>query len=79
MPPHYLFRASLTLERVADPLPDMEARAHPSPPPASSSAPFAAVDSGIDAGSSSEFDQENSGNHALEAHDDTSEASTDEG
>ena len=40
---------------------------------------FAAIDSGIDVGSSSEFDQENNGEHALEAQDDTSEASTDEG
>jgi hypothetical protein len=38
-----------------------------------------AVDSGVDAGSSSEFDQENSANYALQAQDDTSEASTDEG
>lgn len=42
--------------------------------------PAAAIDSGIDAGSSSEFDQDNSAGHALVAHDDdTSEASTDEG
>jgi hypothetical protein len=39
----------------------------------------AALDSGIDVGSSSEFDQENSNNYILEAQDDTSEASTDEG
>jgi hypothetical protein len=38
-----------------------------------------AVDSGVDAGSSSAFDQENSANYALQAQDDTSEASTDEG
>ena len=38
-----------------------------------------AIDSGIDAGSSSEFDQENSAHYALQAQDDTSEASTDEG
>ena len=38
-----------------------------------------AIDSGIDAGSSSEFDQGNSANYALQAQDDTSEASTDEG
>jgi hypothetical protein len=37
------------------------------------------IDSGIDAGSSSEFDQENSAHYAIEAQDDTSEASTDEG
>ena len=37
----------------------------------------AALDSGI--GSSSEYDQDNSGNHLLQAQDDTSEASTDEG
>lgn len=41
--------------------------------------PAAAIDSGIDVGSSSEFDQDNSAGHALVAHDDTSEASTDEG
>ena len=41
------------------------------------SAEATAVDSGI--GSSSEYDQDNSGNHLLEAQDDTSEASTDEG
>jgi hypothetical protein len=49
------------------------------PGSASSSAHHAAVDSGIDAGSSSEFDQDNSASHALVAQDDTSEASTDEG
>jgi len=37
------------------------------------------VDSGVDIGSSSDFDQENSAAFALEAQDDTSEASTDEG
>lgn len=42
--------------------------------------PAAAIDSGIDVGSSSEFDQDNSAaGLALVAHDDTSEASTDEG
>ncbi|USP82267.1 hypothetical protein yc1106_09541 [Curvularia clavata] len=61
---------------------DLEAQMPPPPADAvraSASAPSAAVDSGIDAGSSSEFDQENSGSHALIAQDDTSEASTDEG
>jgi hypothetical protein len=38
-----------------------------------------AVDSGVEAGSSSEFDQENNADYALQAQDDTSEASTDEG
>jgi hypothetical protein len=42
-------------------------------------APNSAVDSGVDAGSSSEYDQENSSNYFLQAQDDTSEASTDEG
>ncbi|KAH7402917.1 S-adenosyl-L-methionine-dependent methyltransferase [Pyrenochaeta sp. MPI-SDFR-AT-0127] len=42
-----------------------------------STALLSAVDSGIE--SSSEYDQENSGNHLLQAQDDTSEASTDEG
>ncbi|CAO2657158.1 Nn.00g032840.m01.CDS01 [Neocucurbitaria sp. VM-36] len=44
---------------------------------ATPSAEASAVDSGI--GSSSEYDQDNSGNHLLEAQDNTSEASTDEG
>jgi hypothetical protein len=47
--------------------------------PAEPTAPNSAVDSGVDAGSSSEFDQENSSNYLLQAQDDTSEASTDEG
>jgi len=48
-----------------------------SPPP--NAAHNSAFDSGIDPGSSSEFDQENNAHHALEAQDDTSEYSTDEG
>ncbi|KAH6851714.1 S-adenosyl-L-methionine-dependent methyltransferase [Alternaria alternata] len=48
-----------------------------SPPP--NAAHNSVFDSGIDAGSSSEFDQENNAHHALEAQDDTSEYSTDEG
>lgn len=35
------------------------------------------VDSGVDAGSSSEYDQENSGDHVIQAHD--GEAFSDEG
>ncbi|KAJ4374368.1 hypothetical protein N0V83_003109 [Neocucurbitaria cava] len=46
-------------------------------PEATTSSEAPPVDSGI--GSSSEYDQDNSGNHLLEAQDDTSEASTDEG
>jgi hypothetical protein len=38
-----------------------------------------AHDSGVDAGSSSEFDQENHAHYVIEAQDDTSETSTDEG
>ena len=38
----------------------------------------APVDSGVDAGSASEYDQENSGDHVLEAHDQESDFS-DEG
>jgi hypothetical protein len=49
------------------------------PPPPHVAHPSAAIDSGIDAGSSSEFDQDNTVHHVLEAQDDTSEASTDEG
>jgi hypothetical protein len=45
----------------------------------SSAASNAAHDSGIEAGSSSEYDQDNSGNNLLQAQDDTSEYSTDEG
>ena len=54
--------------------PAVDARATPAPAPHNST-----VDSGVDTGSSSEFDQENSAAFALEAQDDTSEASTDEG
>jgi len=58
---------------------DVEAQNPPATAPTETAHHSAAVDSGIDAGSSSEFDQENNGEHALEAQDDTSEASTDEG
>lgn len=47
------------------------------PPPVPHAAASTPVDSGV--GSSSDFDQDNSGDHLLEAQDDTSEASTDEG
>jgi hypothetical protein len=56
---------------------DVEAQNPPAP--VDTAHHSAAIDSGIDAGSSSEFDQDNNANHALEAQDDTSEASTDEG
>ncbi|CAA9965181.1 Tam Trans-aconitate methyltransferase [Pyrenophora teres f. maculata] len=54
--------------------PPVDARPTPATVPHDST-----VDSGVDVGSSSEFDQENSAAFALEAQDDTSEASTDEG
>ncbi|KAI2478875.1 Tam Trans-aconitate methyltransferase [Pyrenophora tritici-repentis] len=54
--------------------PPVNARETPAPAPHDST-----VDSGVDMGSSSEFDQENSAAFPLEAQDDTSEASTDEG
>jgi hypothetical protein len=47
--------------------------------PSPNAAHDSAIDSGIDTGSFSEFDQENNAHYALEAQDDTSEASTDEG
>ena len=71
--PQHDLEAQIPLPPPTPPVPavDDDARA--------SQAHNAAVDSGIDTGSSSEFDQENSANHALVAQDDTSEASTDEG
>ena len=47
--------------------------------PGASAVSASALDSGVDVGSSNEFDQENDGSHVLQAQDDTSEASTDEG
>jgi hypothetical protein len=59
---------------------DLEAQNPPhAGPQETSAAQSSAVDSGIDAGSSSEFDQENGAHYSLQAQDDTSEASTDEG
>ena len=64
-------------------LSERDLEAQNSPPPAEARetpvARSSTVDSGVDAGSSSEFDQDNSANYALQAQDDTSEASTDEG
>lgn len=60
--------------RAAEPTAGLATTVEPAPAPFTTEAE---VDSGI--GSSSEYDQDNSEHHLLQAQDDTSEASTDEG